>query len=361
MIPDNISKEAILKAFMEIDINGIPKARESIKFLLNYEGRFYPPKYVISLANKYVNGFELDSSNFSGGKETNDFLSNLGFQIKGPDYNKQDVIKKDQKENSGLGNLSIATTIIQSDGNHTNDNRFNLLFKIIRELDDNIDLILLPAGFLITNRKADTLYRKTVEKISNKINLKPKNITVCLGIDGRDGKDQIALAIDNKGLVALGRKFHPTAYEVDNIDIASTYLSSENGYSRIFKIRGKKIYLAVCYDGFGIKQKKLKNPGVDLIFDLVHGFHPKGEGNSGDVYFAKHGFAGSSKEWKCPTFGSAIYFNRDLPTRWPTGVLWNQGDKNTSTWKYHENALKTVKDFEVSNGVERALIKVYEV
>jgi len=78
MTPKNIRKEHIVKAIEEIKKSGIPKGRRSRKFLLEFEGKFYPPKYVISLANKYANGVELNPSEFSGGRETNDFLRALG-------------------------------------------------------------------------------------------------------------------------------------------------------------------------------------------------------------------------------------------------------------------------------------------
>jgi len=81
MIPRNITREHVLKALREIDINGVPKGRDSRKFVLLCEGKAFPPKYVVSLANKYANGIELDSSTFSGGKETNKFLMNLEFEI----------------------------------------------------------------------------------------------------------------------------------------------------------------------------------------------------------------------------------------------------------------------------------------
>ena len=81
MIPKNIEREHVIKAIEEIKRNGIPKCRNSKKFLLKFNGEYYPPKYVISLANKYANGEILDPAQFSGGKETNDFLRNLGFNI----------------------------------------------------------------------------------------------------------------------------------------------------------------------------------------------------------------------------------------------------------------------------------------
>lgn len=81
MIPKNIYREHIIKAIEEADRAGIPKDKSSKKFLLEYNGKNYPPKYIISVANKYANGKALDSSEFSGGKETNNFLRALNFNI----------------------------------------------------------------------------------------------------------------------------------------------------------------------------------------------------------------------------------------------------------------------------------------
>lgn len=81
MIPQNISREHIVKAIEEVKQSGVPVQRESVRFFIVYDGFRFPPKYVISLANKYANGEELDSSTFSGGDETNNFLKKLGFEI----------------------------------------------------------------------------------------------------------------------------------------------------------------------------------------------------------------------------------------------------------------------------------------
>ena len=81
MIPKNIKRKHILKAIEEIEKVGIPKGRISREFLLEYNGKHYPPKYAISLANKYANGEELAPSKFSGGGESNDRLKHLGFNI----------------------------------------------------------------------------------------------------------------------------------------------------------------------------------------------------------------------------------------------------------------------------------------
>lgn len=80
-IPKNITKEHIIRAIEEIDKNGVPDDRQQQKFILKYNGKDYPPKYTVSLANKYANGEELKASAFSGGNETKPFLKARGFTI----------------------------------------------------------------------------------------------------------------------------------------------------------------------------------------------------------------------------------------------------------------------------------------
>jgi len=82
-IPKNINKDHIIRAIQKIDIERVPERRESTRFNLVYEGKNYPPKYVISIANIFANGEEYSPSKFSGGDETNRFLKGLGFRIVG--------------------------------------------------------------------------------------------------------------------------------------------------------------------------------------------------------------------------------------------------------------------------------------
>ncbi|MGC9344689.1 MAG: hypothetical protein ACP5E3_18425, partial [Bacteroidales bacterium] len=81
MIPKNITRNHIVDAINEVDNKGIPDNRHSTKYILVFKGRIYPPKYIISIANKYANAEMLDSELFSGGKESNSFLHELGFTI----------------------------------------------------------------------------------------------------------------------------------------------------------------------------------------------------------------------------------------------------------------------------------------
>jgi len=81
LIPRNIAREHIIKAMQEIDKQGVPDSRLSHDYYLKFNGKEYPPKYVISLANKFVNEKELDPKGFNGGEEINGFLESRGFEI----------------------------------------------------------------------------------------------------------------------------------------------------------------------------------------------------------------------------------------------------------------------------------------
>ena len=83
MIPNNITKEHLEKAIGEIDKGGVRKGRYSSTYDLFYNGKSYPPKLVISIANRYANGSELDSNDFDGGKGSAAFelLEKEGFEI----------------------------------------------------------------------------------------------------------------------------------------------------------------------------------------------------------------------------------------------------------------------------------------
>ena len=80
MIPINITSSHITTAIGEIDRDGVPARRNSTRYDLLYNGQRYPPKYVVSIANRYANGVEL-IYNFGGGYETNSFLEHRGYTI----------------------------------------------------------------------------------------------------------------------------------------------------------------------------------------------------------------------------------------------------------------------------------------
>ena len=79
-IPNNILREHILQSIKKIKREGIPTGRASRVWALHYEGENYPCKLVISWANIYANGEELDPdpNNFQT-YMAQDYLKALGF------------------------------------------------------------------------------------------------------------------------------------------------------------------------------------------------------------------------------------------------------------------------------------------
>ena len=83
-IPKNITKEHILLSIERFDEEGLPDPNADSQYYdLLYNGNRYPPKVIISYANKFANGEDLDRSTFNGGMSSTAFkrLQRLGFEI----------------------------------------------------------------------------------------------------------------------------------------------------------------------------------------------------------------------------------------------------------------------------------------
>jgi len=198
MIPSNILKIHIEKAIEEIDKQGFTKQRDSSKYNLTYNNKSYPPKVVISIANKYANGTELAASSFSGGPEVNSYLENQGFTISEKDdpiillieeYKKRisitrledekykwEVAKKynhrpdtnaqdfhNEIKNIKFGNLvyQMGTAVL----GHLATDRPEELRELFKQLfDESIDLNIRVKEF---NEKTLSIYRSLGEKLQH--------------------------------------------------------------------------------------------------------------------------------------------------------------------------------------------------
>lgn len=284
-------------------------------------------------------------------------------------------------------NVWVGTVILESRKQFRktdNKERITALLEIVQETanrETGPGILVFPCGYFHTGKlKANPRnYNRWVNAIKSKLGtINNEEVVVCFGIDGGTGKtsaigpheDQIALAVDKRGIIAMGRKFYPTSGEMKTTRLAPDYLSQENGTPRIFSLNGKKFYLAVCYDIFGIKYDSLPNPGVNGILNFIHKFTPRCqcqentctcEPASGDVYFVKNGLVGASRQWNCPVWGSVVFFNRPIPPKWPAGVFWNQNGKHLRYWKYSDNPIQIQSEFECFIPEGRAAVKVYNV
>ena len=288
--------------------------------------------------------------------------------------NPADVARFKRVIDSRRKNLSgwVATVTLQSNDakDYSNDERMMALSEIVNRISSETQgdgVILFPGGWFYTDKdKPSTIYNWADKQIGDILGEIEENVIVCAGIDGAvDEKeyshDQIGIAVSKSGIDATGRKFHPSPQERMHVELATDYLSKEDGKSRIFELNGVKYFMCVCYDTYGIRHKNLPNPCVDVVLNLVHCFHPPGEGPSGASYFAKHGFAGASKQWGCPVFGTAVFFNRGILENWPTGVYWNRGNKSTRDWSYSDNPVKYGDKFEMSTNEDIAQVRIYDL
>ena len=81
MIPKCILSAHIEEAISRIIRDGVPPDRRSWGYCLEAKGEHLPPKYTIALAHQVATGELLRASTFSGGQESNEFLSRRGFTV----------------------------------------------------------------------------------------------------------------------------------------------------------------------------------------------------------------------------------------------------------------------------------------
>lgn len=61
-----INKQDILKALQYIDENGVPFHNQSTKYeLVSEDGKRYPPKYVIAVADHIANGVDVSTESYN--------------------------------------------------------------------------------------------------------------------------------------------------------------------------------------------------------------------------------------------------------------------------------------------------------
>lgn len=76
-----VKKQDIIDALKYIDENGVPEHNTIVKYVLTSEdGKKYPPKYVIAVANHLANGADISTDSFNT-VETRNFLESLEFAI----------------------------------------------------------------------------------------------------------------------------------------------------------------------------------------------------------------------------------------------------------------------------------------
>jgi hypothetical protein len=262
--------------------------------------------------------------------------------------------------------VSILTVTLEcKDGKAPeNEYRDEILKKVLQKFGKE-DIILFSRGFYEVPVLDSTKEATIVNKVGKLLTDTKSDAIVCLGINANDNgngqSEQIVTAITKSGIVAKGRKFYPTKDEKNNVQTAKFFDVKESGYERFFECKGKKFYLAVGYDVFGIRHCKIVNPGVNAVLNSVYRITPKGKG-SGFSYYIRYGFGGASLHWNCPVFGAAVFFERKVPETWQSGFQCNNRIQNLQSITYADNTLQPNKpDSDISTEYERAFCCLYTI
>lgn len=77
----NVEKQDIISAMRYVDEHGVPHHNQSTKYeLVSENGKKYPPKYVIAVANHLANGVEIATDSFNA-VEARNYLAGQGFKV----------------------------------------------------------------------------------------------------------------------------------------------------------------------------------------------------------------------------------------------------------------------------------------
>lgn len=109
-LPQNITKHHLTQAAERIIKEGIPKRANSKKYDVSYKDKLLPSKLIVSYANLYANGEELDRARLNGGlkNECIKLLENNGFTImEKSGYSKELVKFLAQAQTKNLKTLSF--------------------------------------------------------------------------------------------------------------------------------------------------------------------------------------------------------------------------------------------------------------
>lgn len=138
-----ISKQDIESALKYIDENGVPSQNQSARYeLVSEDGKKYPPKYVVAVADHIANGTEINTDGFNA-VEAKNYLQGQGYTIE---------INQEKYE-----------LVITADGFKSTDERFTTDDLGLGDIYKAIDAYFEKADGEIIRRKR----RKSENKISN--------------------------------------------------------------------------------------------------------------------------------------------------------------------------------------------------
>jgi hypothetical protein len=221
-----------------------------------------------------------------------------------------------------------------------------ILKDIFKEVKSQPTIVLFPAGvfdFPISKK----IYIQRLSKLfSLFLKIYGKSSIIVFGIDFgvnkhtntiKQAKKQMAVAISKDGIIALSNKFFSTKQEQGKINLSSSPYAKIDGFNAFFKYNNQSFVMAICYDVFGLRKKKIKLKKDIVILNLIHIFKKSEEG-SGVFRYIKNGLARASYYFSCQVFCAAIFEDKDYHN-YTSGIFVSYEVLNT--WKYNDNEQKS--------------------
>ena len=256
MFPNNITKEHILRAIKAIDEQGVRKGRHSSTYDLVFEGKIYPPKLVISIANRFANGVELEPSEFEAGMKKPAFklLKQEGFTI----VPKQDPVQRLIEDYK----VHIAETRLKDE---------IYKWELIREYEGRPDTSVDDFEQEIKAIKfGNMLYAMSIAVINHITRERPEEVKEQFNIlfdESRNLSERIELF--NSGTLKIYRDLKQTLQHHQDERSISTYLTLHNPHKYTF-------YKASFYKKYcqliGLPQAKKNNKYahyLEIINDFI--------------------------------------------------------------------------------------------
>lgn len=344
-IPSNLNQEHLLKAIQKIDQEGVPPNGHSSTYDVIYNGKLYPPKLIISLANFFANGEVLDRTSFRGGSDTEAFelLKSKGFKIveKKDDYAEEllKFITQSKTEELGTSNYKKTYRGLKVKVSFGKGNQANVPWIAFLGPKDSVMEGIYPVYLFYKNKNIIILaLGKSETKKSNRFWKLEKNTPT------------IATYFEKNNLGKphrYGDSFVFKAYEASNLPPKQQLNQDLNEIIHVYKDQ-KNLQTKTTTEQIDFNFKKFKDDSksAGLIFTkkLISRFIAS---LSTKPFVILTGLSGSGKTKLAQSFAQWICANKDQYRIVPVGADWT----NKEPLLGYPNALDENDYINPENGV----------
>ncbi len=281
----SLKRADILSAIREIDASTVPKNRRSTGFCVSYDGRHYPPKYVINVAA----GPQLRPHGFSGGPQSNELLQALGFEIapcacggiSDAPKRPSEPIGGPPAPGANSAGPRIARLVVIGKPQYSVEEATARVRTVLLEMqrrDEPVDVLVTPGGFIdltlphsepvrgwatpsgALDRIASQCEQKLIPLLVavSEMTTKPRYITLGVDVDLIEGRAELVATIDS----TTSKIVHWTGKSYPKGDYEERHLAHVTDQStHLQTLGGIRYFILGCHD-LNFVQTRTKAKGV---------------------------------------------------------------------------------------------------